>query len=145
MNFDKNAAGSSPAHALLIELKEKFPVFANGMPLSIGVDKQIIERLPDIDRKLLRVALGIHTKSKHYLRNTAKATARLDLEGHAVSEVTESHRTHAQGILKQRAKKADERRSQIRKEQQDVEEAEAARKRSESLNLLVAKFSRNPH
>jgi ProP effector len=143
MNLHKNKDSVSPAHALLKELKEKFQVFANSMPLAIGIDKQVFERLPEIDRKLLRVALGIHTKSNQYLRNAAKATARFDLDGNAVSEVLESHRTHAQGVLKQRAKQADERRLLLRKEQQEAEEAEAARKRSESLNSLVAKFSKN--
>lgn len=146
MNSPSTTIAASPARVLLKLLRDSFPVFRTSMPLAIGIDKQIIARLPEIDRKLLRNTLAMHTRSSHYLMQTAKAKARFDLDGNAVAEVTESHRTHASTILKERAKKNDERRAAERElerqAQRAAEDAEADRKRAEKLNQLAAKFSR---
>jgi ProP effector len=128
------------ARALLKEFQEKFAVFRECMPLAIGIDKQLIARLPELDRKLLRIALGLHTNSSRYLRHMAKATVRLDLDGNNADEITDAHRNHAAEMLRERAKKeADQRKAQ----QQAAEAAEAERRRAEKLNQLAAKFSRD--
>jgi ProP effector len=125
---------------LLKEFQEKFEVFRDCMPLAIGIDKQLIARIPEIDRKVLRIALGMHTNSSRYLRRMAKATNRVDLDGNSADEVPEAHRTHAAEILKERAKKeADQRKAQ--REAAAAEEAEL--KRAEKLSQLAEKFSRN--
>jgi ProP effector len=125
---------------MLKEFQEKFAVFRDCMPLAIGIDKQLIARLPEIDRKALRIALGMHTNSSRYLRRMAKATVRVDLDGNSADEITEAHRTHAADLLKERAKKEAEQ----RKAQREAAEAEEAeRKRNEKLNQLAAKFSRS--
>lgn len=145
MNTASITVPASPAHVLLKKLRDDFPVFRKNMPLAIGIDKQIIARLPEIDRKVLRIALAMHTKSSPYLRQMAKAEARFDLDGNVVNEVTESHRTYASKVLTERSQKKDERRAAQRelerKAQRDAEEAEAAGIRAEKLNRLVAKFS----
>jgi ProP effector len=128
------------ARALLKEFQEKFAVFRECMPLAIGIDKQLTARLPELDRKLLRIALGLHTNSSRYLRRMAKATVRLDLDGNNADEITDAHRNHAAEMLRERAKKeADQRKAQ----QQAAEAAEAERRRAEKLNQLAAKFSRD--
>jgi ProP effector len=125
---------------MLKEFQEKFEIFRDCMPLAIGIDKQLIARIPEIDRKVLRIALGMHTNSSRYLRRMAKATNRVDLDGNSADEVTEAHRTHAAELLKERAKKEAEQ----RKAQRDAAAAEEAdRKRAEKLDQLAAKFSRN--
>ncbi len=133
------------ARTLLRELQKNFEVFRNYMPLSIGIDKQIIARLPDTNRKILRIALGMHTKSLRYLREMEKATRRHDLDGNTVEEVTESHRTHTSKILQERIKQEIERRKTQnearRKAERDAKEAEAMRLRTAKLNQLAAKFS----
>ena len=48
------------ARALLKTLQESYPVFRECSPLVIGIDKQLLERLPDVERKTLRIALGMH-------------------------------------------------------------------------------------
>jgi ProP effector len=127
------------ARALLKDFQEKFAVFRDCMPLAIGIDKQLLARIPELDRKVLRIALGMHTNSSRYLRRMAKATVRVDLDGNNTDEITEAHRTHAADILKERAKKEMDQ----RKAQREAEEAaEAERKRAEKLNQLAAKFSR---
>jgi len=127
------------ARALLKQFQEQFPPFRDCLPLSIGIDKQILARLPDLDRKLMRTALGIHTGSLRYLRVMEKAKGRYDLAGTAGAEVTQTHRAHAPQVLQQRFKKEAER----KKAERDAAAAEEAnRLRLEKLNQLTAKFSR---
>jgi ProP effector len=127
-------------------LQEQFAVFSECKPLAIGIDKQLIARLPDIDRKTLRVALGIHTHSLRYLKGMEKASNRYDLDNNAGDALNESHRTHATQALRDRAKKAAERRraeeTARKAEVARREEQEAERQRSQKLEQLAAKFSR---
>src|SRR5450830_1867103 len=139
------AAATTPApagltaRALLKQFQEQFLPFRDCLPLSIGIDKQILARLPDLDRKLMRTALGIHTGSLRYLRMMEKAKIRYDLDGTAGAEVTQTHRDHATQVLQQRFKKEAER----KKAERDAAAAEEAnRLRLEKLNQLTAKFSR---
>lgn len=124
------------ARGLLKELQKQFTVLGNYLPLAIGIDKQLFARLPEINRKVLRNALGIHTNSMRYLRNMEKAIVRFDLDGNNADEVTDTHRTHASTILRERFKKEAER----RKAQREAEES--ARQHAEKLSQLAAKFSR---
>lgn len=143
-----NAPGTPPtpvqsARALLKELQETFPAFRDCLPLAIGIDKQLIAKLPEVDRKTLRIALGLHTNSTRYLKAMSKATARVDLDGNAAGEVPEAHRTHAEETLRERFRKEAEQRKAQRQTQREAEEAErAAQRRAEKLNQLAAKFSR---
>lgn len=127
------------ARALLKQFQEQFPPFRECLPLSIGIDKQILARLPDLDRKLMRTALGIHTGSLRYLRVMEKAKVRYDLDGTAGAEVTQTHRDHATQVLQQRFKKEADRK---KAEREAAATEEANRLRLEKLNQLTAKFSR---
>jgi len=125
------------ARALLKILQERFPVFREYSPLVIGIDKKLLELLPDVDRKTLRVALGMHTHSLRYLKAMEKASHRLDLDGNAGAEVMATHRSHATEVLRERLRKDAERR-QVQRELEAQE-----RQRSEKLRQLVEKFDRN--
>ena len=127
------------ARALLKQFQEQFPPFRDCLPLAIGIDKQILARLPDLDRKLMRTALGIHTGSLRYLRVMEKAKVRYDLDGTAGAEVTQTHRDHATQVLQQRFKKEADRK---KAEREAAATEEANRLRLEKLNQLTAKFSR---
>jgi ProP effector len=139
------AAATSPAstadspRALLKQLQQQFAAFRNCLPLEIGIDKQLLARMPDLNRKLMRAALGIHTGSMRYLRAMEKATVRYDLDGKPGAEVTDTHRQHAKELLQQRFKKEAERK---KAERDAAAEAEAERKRQEKLQQLASKFSR---
>jgi ProP effector len=139
------AAAASPApvadspRALLKQLQQQFTAFRNCLPLEIGIDKQLLARMPDLNRKLMRAALGIHTGSMRYLRAMEKATVRYDLDGKAGAEVTDTHRQHAKELLQQRFKKEAERK---KAERDAAAEQEAERKRQEKLQQLASKFSR---
>jgi ProP effector len=123
------------ARVLLKQLEETFSVIKNGQPLAVGIDKQVIDRLPNINRKELRVALSMHTHSVRYLKAMEKATQRFDLDGNPAGEVPENHRTHASEMLKERFKKAAEK----RKEQEQI--AREQRRREDKLRQLAEKFS----
>ena len=125
------------ARALLKTLQESYTVFRECSPLVIGIDKQLLERLPDVDRKTLRIALGMHTNSLRYLKTMEKATHRLDLDGNTGPEVVATHRSHATEVLRERFRKDAERRQAQR-------EAEAQeRQHSEKLRQLVEKFGKD--
>ncbi len=108
------------------------------MPLAIGIDKEIIARMPTIDRKALRVALSIHTHTTRYLTALDKAKTRFDLDGNPAGEVLEAHRVLAVDTVKARKKKIAEQRKE--QEQAALEEQEKI-KRDEKLRLLAEKFS----
>ena len=138
-------AASAPATAaptprtLLKQLQTQFPAFRDFLPLSIGIDKQILAIMPELDRKTMRSALGIHTGSLRYLKVMEKAKVRHDLDGTPGAEVTDTHRAHATQVLQERFKKEAER----KKAERDAAAAEeAARVRADKLNQLTAKFSR---
>jgi len=136
------AAANAPApsaRALLKQLQQQFPAFRDCLPLAIGIDKQLLARVPGLDRKTMRAALGIHTGSMRYLRSMEKATVRYDLDGVAGAEVTDTHRLHAKEQLQQRFKKEADRK---KLEKAAAAEAEAARLRQEKLQQLASKFSR---
>ena len=131
-------AAQSP-RSLLKQFQTQFPAFRDFLPLSIGIDKQILAVLPELDRKTMRTALGIHTGSLRYLKVMEKAKVRHDLDGKPGAEVTDTHRAHATQELQERFKKEAER----KKAERDAAAAEeAARVRADKLNQLTAKFSR---
>jgi ProP effector len=132
-------AAPTSARALLKQLQQQFPAFRDCLPLEIGIDKQLLARVPGLDRKTMRAALGIHTGSMRYLRSMEKATVRYDLDGVAGAEVTDTHRLHAKEQLQQRFKKEADRK---KLEKAAAAEAEAARLRQEKLQQLASKFSR---
>lgn len=131
------------ARTLIKELQEKFNVFRDFLPLAIGIDKQLFGQRPDVSRKVLRTALGIHTNSLRYLKAMEKATVRFNLDGTEADQVTEVHRAHATTMLKERFKKnAEQRKAQQKAEAAQRETEQAERQRAEKLNQLAEKFSR---
>jgi ProP effector len=134
------AAPAQSARSLLKQFQHEFPAFRNCLPLAIGIDKQILARMPTLDRKTMRAALGIHTGSLRYLRAMEKATVRYDLDGAPGAEVTDTHRSHAKDVLQQRSRKEAERK---KAEREAAQADEANRLRQEKLLQLASKFSRN--
>ncbi|GIZ50178.1 ProQ/FINO family protein [Noviherbaspirillum aridicola] len=137
-NTTNDAQQKASPRGLLKQLQEKYAVFRDYQPLAIGIDKQIIASMPEVDRKTLRIALGIHTGSNPYLKQLKDAQKRFGLDGAEGGEVSEEHRTHARNLLAERRKKAIESRKAL---QAAEEAAEAERRRAEKLAQLAAKFS----
>ena len=144
-----DSAGQN-ARALLKTLQENFPVFRDYSPLAIGIDKQLLAKLPEIDRKLLRIALGMHSHSLRYLKTIEKATHRMHLDGTIGDEIAAAHRTHATETLRERFRKDAERRkaqreaeakaARERKAQREAEAQEGLR--MQKLGQLMDKFGR---
>tara|TARA_R110001599_G_scaffold64023_3_gene179308 strand:+ start:970022 stop:970462 length:441 start_codon:yes stop_codon:yes gene_type:complete len=131
------------ARILLKEFQGKFSVFSDCLPLAIGMDKQLIAEIPEINRKALRTALSIHTNSLRYLKGMEKATVRFNLDGTEADEVTDAHRSHATTTLKERFKKNAEQRKEQKKAEAAARAAEQAEsQRVEKLNQLAEKFGR---
>ncbi len=128
---------TSDPRALLEQLRQLFPVFRDTLPLAIGIDKQLLARLPELDRKVLRIALGMHTHSLRYLKAIEKAAVRYHLDGQPAGEVPEEHRRHALEMIRERLKKQAEQ----RKAQREAEML--AQQRAHKLGQLVEKFSRS--
>lgn len=131
------------ARSLLKELQERYVVLRECRPLAIGVDKQLQAAHPEIERKVLRLALRTHTNSVRYLKVMEKASQRFDLDGNAVAELADEHRAHATEILRERFRKdAEQRRAKVAAEKAATEAAQAEQRRSEKLNQLAAKFAK---
>lgn len=124
------------ARALLRDLEARFAVFKEAAPLAIGIDKQVAEALPEVEKKVLRQALRTHTQSTRYLKTMTKATQRLNLDGSPSDAVTEEHREHAAGLLRERFKK------QAEQKRAAEAEARASQRRQEKLQQLAEKFAR---
>lgn len=122
-----------PAHrnALLERLQAEFPVFRDYLPLAIGIHKQLLERMPDLDKNKVRVAMHNHTASTRYLKALTEDAPRLDLDGLAVGAVTAEQQTVAVETLRDRLRKAAERRKA---------EAEAEIRQAK-LQVLAQKFN----
>ncbi len=124
------------ARNLLKSLQDKLQVFRDYMPLAIGIDKQLLAQEANLNRKILRLALGMHTNSFRYLKSMESAKQRFNLDGSDGGEVPEEHRKHASEILRERFKKEVAR----RKAQKEAEAQE--RQRAEKLNQLMQKFGK---
>lgn len=116
---------------LLAQLSEMFPVFQNAVPLAVGIHKAIRKRLPEIDQRLLRIAMKIHTDSTRYLKALANGRNRHDLDGQPSGTITPDQRALAASVMRERSHKAAERR------RMDNE----ARERQEKLLKLAEKFN----
>jgi ProP effector len=135
----QGSADAQSPRALLKQLQQQFKAFRDCLPLAIGIDKQVLAKMPGLNRKTMRAALGIHTGSMRYLRAMEKATVRYDLDGNPGAEVTDTHRQHAKELLQERFKKEAER----KKAERDLAvKEEADRKRQEKLEQLASKFAR---
>lgn len=131
------------ARGLLLKLQEASPTFRDVKPLALRIDKAIAARFPELDRKVIRNAMRLHTASTRYLKVMEKATARFDLDGQPEGEVTDEQRAHAKQTLKERFAESAKRKKdalEAEKAKRDAEEAE--RRKAEKLQQLLGKFAK---
>jgi ProP effector len=130
---------ASPAHnarALLKQLQQDYKVIGEHQPLAIGIDRQLLAARPDIDRKAMRIALGMHTRAVSYLKVLQSAQTRFNLDGSPAGEVSEEQRSLAAKTLHEHFKK----RALEHKTRAATEAAE--RQHAEKLRQLQDKFSK---
>ncbi|MEC5398762.1 ProQ/FinO family protein [Uliginosibacterium sp. H1] len=136
-------AASPNARELLKSLHDAYPVLANHQPLAIGIDKQLLAAQPGINRKQLRLALGMHTHTVRYLKTLQEATQRFDLAGNAAGEVTAEQREVAGKELVERfRKRAQANKAAVAAKQAAEKKERAEKERVQKLDQLVSKFSR---
>lgn len=140
---DSPVAGPTDARALLKDLQTRFDVFRNFSPLAIGIDKQVLAQMPELEKKALRLAMRSHTISTRYLKEMEKGTVRLNLDGTPAGEVTDENRLHAAELLKERFKKQIEQRKAAEAATRAAEAAaRAEQQRAAKLSQLAEKFGR---
>lgn len=127
---------------LIQALQKTSPTFRDYKPVALRIDKAVMARFPELDRKIVRTAMRMHTASTRYLKTMEKATHRYDLEGNEAGEITDEHRAHATQTLKERFAEAAKR----KREQQKADDArrqaeEAEQRKTEKLQQLMSKFS----
>ena len=118
-------------NATLERLHAEFPVFRDFLPLAIGIHKMLMERLPDLDKAQLRTALHHHTATTRYLKALVEGAPRMGLDGNAAGVVTAEQQVQAAETLRERLRKAAERRRAD----------EEAQKRQAKLQQLAEKFN----
>jgi ProP effector len=124
---EQEQAAQLTPRELLVELETRFEVFRACLPLSIGIDKAIRARWPEVERKILRVALSMHTHGNRYLRALVKATQRFDLDGQPAEALSEEHRQFAATTLNERLQRqAEERRERAQREREERRAREPA-------------------
>ncbi len=111
-------------------------MFRNFSPLAIGIDKQVLAQMPEVNKKALRLAMRSHTISTRYLKEMSKASQRLNLDGTPAGEVTDENRQHADDLLRERFKKQGEQRKAAEMA------ARAEQRKQEKLTQLAEKFGR---
>ncbi|MDO6385182.1 MULTISPECIES: ProQ/FINO family protein [Uliginosibacterium] len=137
------AAPAASASALLKQLQQQYKLIGEHQPMAIGIDKQLLAARADIPAKLLRGALGMHTRSVRYLKNLQSATQRFNLDGSPAGEVSEEQRGLASKELIERFKKrAEEHKAEKAAKEKAEKEARAETERQEKLALLASKFGR---
>jgi ProP effector len=128
---DYHPKARRPPNPVLETLIASFPVFRDGQPLAIGIHKAIKARLPDIGEGSLRMALKGYTASTKYLKAIANGKQRFDLDGNTDGDVTAEQRQQALETIKERFRKAAERK---KVEQEDKERQEKLLKLAEKFN-----------
>jgi ProP effector len=80
--------------ATLVRLAEAFPQtfvlekYRPHWPLKVGIAAAIPARCPDIERRMLKMALNAYANRIMYLRGLVEGAARVDLDGNPAGEVT---------------------------------------------------------
>lgn len=129
-------------NSLLDTLSANFAVFRDCLPLALGIHKTVKERMPELEAAALRTAMKTHTASTRYLKALVVGKERFDLDGNPSGEVTEEQREVASTALRERFKKAAERRKAEEQAKKDAQkEQEALEKRTEKLAQLAARFN----
>jgi len=81
-------------NAALAHLAEAFPQtfvlekYRPHRPLKVGIAADIPARCPELERRVLSVALSVYTRRVMYLQSLVAGATRVDLDGNPVGEVT---------------------------------------------------------
>ena len=91
--------------AALARLAEAFPQtfvlekYRPHRPLKVGIAADIPARCPELERRVLSVALSVYTRRVMYLKGMVAGAARVDLDGNPAGEVTAGDAEYAAAKL----------------------------------------------
>lgn len=123
-------------------LNERYAVFRDALPLAIGIHKEVLKALPEIDGGKVRLALRRHVGSTRYLKAVANGDDRYGLDGQPAGKITEEQKKQAVDALRERFKKgADRRRAELQAQQEKERAAAREKQRQEKLLQLASKFN----
>ncbi|WP_406667753.1 RNA chaperone ProQ [Gallaecimonas sp. GXIMD1310] len=113
MEHSDSAEKLSDTKAVLAFLADSFPACfslkGEAKPLKVGIFQDLAERLaeePRVSKTQLRVAMRHYTNAWRYLRSVKAGAQRVDLDGNAIAEITDSEAEHALTTLRESMKKA---------------------------------------
>ena len=98
-------------------------------PLARGIDEQIAEYFPQIDRAVLNGALKKHTQRRAYLASLTVATHRFNLDGSQAEEIEARHKVVAKNQV----------RKSIRRMKARKQETEARKRKKQNARKIRAK------
>lgn len=97
---ESDQTGDNSAGRLLEDIRRRFPVVAEYLPLISGIEDEIGRHFPDVPNWRVIAALRRHVNDSRYLKAILRNEQRHNLLGDPVGEVTESERAHAMERLK---------------------------------------------
>jgi len=143
---EKNAPDSAEIQTskdMLKALRQEFAVFGDFKPLAIGIDKQLMALRPDFSKKLLRPAMGLHTRSIPYLKSLQSAEVRFNLDGSPADPVSPAQRELASQTLREHFKaRADKHKAEKAQQAAAAAAVAAEQERLRKLIELAEKFGR---
>lgn len=92
---ETDQTGESSAGRLLEEIRRRFPVVAEYLPLISGIEDEIGRHFPDVPNWRVIAALRRHVNDTRYLKAILRNEQRFNLLGDPAGEVTEGERAHA--------------------------------------------------
>lgn len=87
------------ARKFLLDLKGHFTIVKKQLPLAIGIEKQIQEAFPQQPKRIINVALYLHTHSHKYLKNLHEGNNRFNLDGGVAQSIDEVAKKTAKDSL----------------------------------------------
>ena len=96
-------------------LYSKYDVFKRFKPLAIGIEKDLVEALPQFDATLIHRVLSNHCRRPKYLKAVARGGKRFNLNNRFQGEVSEQEQQHAlsQPNIREAIEKQDARRAEV--------------------------------
>ncbi|MDK4679942.1 ProQ/FINO family protein [Kingella negevensis] len=110
----------------------KYEVFSRFKPLSIGIEKDLVEALPQFDPALINRVLSNHCRRPKYIKAVARGGKRFNLNNRFHGEVSPEEQQHAlshEGI-KEAIEKQDARRAEAAQARAAKQQAKAAKKQA---------------
>ncbi len=95
-------------------LYSKYDVFKRFKPLAIGIEKDLVEALPQFDAVLIHRVLSNHCRRPKYLKAVARGGKRFNLHNRFQGEVSEQEQQYAlsQPNIREAIEKQDARRAE---------------------------------